>query len=181
LDNNKNIPVEESRPKDGLEGTKYTRYIVNDHGEIETSKIKPTWVIPHPDGKRLFVAGNGINRVYEIDLKSWSIVRSFPTGKGPYNIEISPDGKYLVATYKSEGYTGVWDLDKGEEVTKIKNTREVTHGVAISDDSKIAFVTVEGRKGEPGAVDIIDLESMKKVAAVDVGKQAGGVVFLKQE
>jgi YVTN family beta-propeller protein len=140
---------------------------------------KPTWVIPAPDGEKLYVTCNGADEVAEVDLESWSVTRTFKTGKGPYNVEVAPDGRMMVVTYKSEGQTGLWDLEKGEEVARVKNTRNVPHGIAITPDGKYAFVTVEGIGGEPGTVDIIDLHTKSLIGSVDVGKQAGGIAFWK--
>ncbi len=148
---------------------------------MKHSKVKPTWVIPHPQWNRVYVAGNGVDQVFEVDLSSWTVTNKFPTGKGPYNLEISPDGTKLVVTYKSEGTTGVWDLKTGKELAKISNSRKVSHGIAIAPDSKFAFVSVEGIGGEPGAVDVIDLNELTLVATAEVGKQAGGIAFWKIE
>jgi len=146
---------------------------------MKHSKVKPTWVIPHPVNDIVYVAGNGSNELLEIDTKKWEITHRMKTGKGPYNVEISPDGNKLVCTYKSEGSTAIWDLKTRKEIAKIQNTRKVSHGVAISTDSKYAFISVEGIGGDPGTVDIIDLETLKKVASTELGKQAGGIAFWK--
>lgn len=63
----------------------------------------------------------------------------------------------------------------------ISNNSTVPHGVVISPDSKYAFVTVEGVGGDPGLVDVIDLEKAKVVSSVNIGKQAGGIAFWKIE
>lgn len=146
---------------------------------MKHSVVKPTWVIPHPKEDRVYVAGNGTDQVLEVDLEQWKVTNKYPTGKGPYNVEISPDGEKMVVTYKSEGATGVWDLAAGKELAKISNSRKVSHGIAIAPDSKYAFVSVEGIGGEPGAVDVIDLENLSLVATAEVGKQAGGIAFWK--
>ncbi|TXE14772.1 YncE family protein [Algoriphagus aquimarinus] len=145
------------------------------------SAVKPTWAIPHPTNGKVYVAGNGSDEILEVDLEKWEITNRFKTGKAPYNCDVSPDGKYLVATYKGSGETGIWDLEKGEELPRVKNTRKVTHGVSISSDSKYAFISVEGIGGEPGTLDVIDIQKAKKVASVDMGKQAGGIIFWKME
>ena len=77
------------------------------------SKVKPTWVIPHPSNNKVYVAGNGVAQVLEVDLDKWEITRKFDGGKGPYNVEITPDGKLLVVTYKTDAQTGIWDIEKG--------------------------------------------------------------------
>ena len=140
---------------------------------------KPTWVYPHPNDDLLYVVNNGTDNVVEVDVKKWKVNRTFKTDKGPYNCEVSKDGKYMVVTYKSAAKTGVWDLKKGKEVAKFNNTRKVTHGVSISPDSRYAFVTVEGVGKEPGAVEIFDLKKLKPVAIAETGKQAGGIAFWK--
>lgn len=145
------------------------------------SPTKPTWAIPHPTEDKVYVAGNGSNEILEVDLNEWKITNRMPTGKAPYNVDISPDGQYLVATYKGAQETGVWNLKKGKEIARVKNTRKIPHGVSISSDSKYAFISVEGIGGEPGTMDVIELKSAKKVASADMGKQAGGIIFWKME
>ena len=85
---------------------------------------KPTWVYPHPNDDLLYVVNNGTDNVVEVDVKEWKVNRIFKTDKGPYNCEVSRDGKYMVVTYKSAAKTGVWDLKKGKEVAKFNNSRK---------------------------------------------------------
>jgi len=146
---------------------------------MKHSKTKPTWVIPHPIKNLLYIAGNGSDEIIEIDIDSWKILDRFKTGKGPYNVEITPDGKLLLATLKGEGRTGIWSLEDKSLIKVIDNSTNVSHGIAISTDSKYAFVSVEGIGGEPGKVDIIDLKKLELVSSVNVGKQAGGIAFWK--
>ncbi|EAZ81711.1 YncE family protein [Algoriphagus machipongonensis] len=145
------------------------------------SATKPTWAIPHPNNGKVYVAGNGSDEVLEVDLEKWEITDRFKTGKAPYNCDVTPDGRYLVVTYKGSGETGIWDLKKKKELPRVKNTRKVTHGVSISSDSKYAFISVEGIGGEPGTMDVIDIKNAEKVASVDMGKQAGGIIFWKMD
>jgi len=144
---------------------------------------KPTWVQPHPTKPVAYVAHNGADEVVEVNLDDWTVTRRFATGEGtnPYNLEVTPDGSTLVVTYKGSGETGIWDLEAGERTAVVANSRTVSHGVVISPDSRYAFVTAEGVGGEPGAVDVIDLGTNERVASVDVGQQAGGIAFWKQE
>ena len=142
---------------------------------------KPTWVYPHPNDKFVYVVNNGTDNVVEVDVDNWKITRTFNTEKGPYNCEVSDDGKFLVVTYKTAGKLGVWNLKTGKEVAKFKNSRKITHGVVISPDSRYAFVSVEGIGKEPGAVEVFDLVKLKSVALAEIGKQAGGIAFWKMD
>ncbi|MEE2713769.1 MAG: YncE family protein [Planctomycetota bacterium] len=147
--------------------------------EGHDSDVKPTWVHPHPKRPSVYCALNGAAQIAEVDLKTWRVVRRFKTAKGPYNLEITPDGKKLVVSYKTAGKVGIWDLDSGREVARLKSTRRVTHGVLITPDGRYGFVSSEGIGSEKGAVDVLDLTTNKKVASVDIGLQAGGIAFWK--
>ena len=159
-----------------------------DHGKMAVaenkmkhSSVKPTWVIPHPNKSLAYVAGNGSNEIIEINLNKWEVSKRIKIEKNPYNVEISPNGKFMVATLKGNGKTAIWDLNTGNLIKIIKNSTSVPHGVAISSDSKYAFVSVEGKGGEPGIVDVIDLNKLLLIDKVEVGKQAGGIAFWKKE
>ena len=87
----------------------------------------------------------------------------------------------MIGTIKSEGKTAIWSLEDKKLLREIKNTTSVSHGIAISSDSKYAFISLEGIGGEPGIVDVISLENYQLISSVEVGKQAGGIAFWKQE
>ncbi len=148
---------------------------------MKHSAFKPTWVSPHPSKNLVYVAGNGADEVLEISTDTWKPLRKFKTDKGPYNIDLSPDGKFMVVSYKTAAKTGIWNLETGKEVARLDNSQKVTHGVAISSDSKFAFVSVEGKNADPGMVDVIDLQTLKVVSTAYLGKQAGGIAFWKIE
>ena len=169
--------TEEAEPMEGMQGMEGMAGM----DMSSMAKVKPTWVHPSPDGRFVYVAANGGNQVLEVDLEKWEITRRFETAPGPYNLETTPDGRLLVVTYKSDGSTGVWNLETGEELARIRNSRKVSHGVTISSDSRYAFISVEGIGGEPGALDVIDLESLEVVSSVELGKQASGVSFWKMQ
>ena len=156
-------------------------HVMEMKNSMHMSDVKPTWVIHHPNKKTLYVAGNGSNEIIEIDSEKWKISKRIKTQKGPYNVEVSPNGKYLVATLKGEGSTAIWDLENNYKINVIRNSTTVSHGIAISNDSKYAFISVEGVGGEPGIVDVINLDDSKLISSVEVGKQAGGIAFWKTD
>ncbi len=141
----------------------------------------PTWAQPSADGHTVWVACNKSNELVEIDVASWTLKRRIPAGDGVYNLAASRDGRLVVGTNKRGQSVSVIDAASGREVKRIPTTRRVPSGVVISPDSRYAFVTQEGVGSEPGAVDIIDLRALERVATVDVGQQAGGIDFWKSE
>lgn len=141
----------------------------------------PTWVQPSPDGKAVWLALQGLDQVLEVDLESWSPRRRFATRRGPYNLDVSPDGRHLVVTEKTNHSVGFWDLETGTERASVPASARITHGVAITPDSRFAVVTVEEIGGEPGRVEMYDLETLEREAVVEIGKQASGLAFWKLE
>lgn len=141
----------------------------------------PTWAQPSPDGRSVFVACNKSDEILVVDRESWQLERKFPAGRAPYNLGITPDGSTLVASLKGAGEVQFFDAATGESKAVVSSTTTVTHGVAVSPDSRYAFVSVEGVGAEPGKVDVYELETFELVGSVGVGQQAGGIVFWKME
>jgi DNA-binding beta-propeller fold protein YncE len=150
-------------------------------GAMSEPTCSPTWVEPAPDNQTLYVACNKSDEILVIDRADWSLVRKFPTGRAPYNLGITPDGTVLVASLKSAGQVQFFDAATGESKAVVASTTTVTHGVAVTSDSRYAFVSVEGKGAEPGKVDVYDLQSFEMVGSVGVGQQAGGIIFWRMD
>ena len=150
-------------------------------GAMAPATCSPTWAQPGADGRKIYVACNKADEILEIDRDSWTVSRRFATGRGPYNLAVSPDGALLFATLKQGGGVQAWNLASGESVMQEKSSTTVTHGVVISPDSRYAFVSSEGVGAAPGKVDVYDLPARARVASVEVGQQAGGIAFWKME
>lgn len=135
----------------------------------------PTWAQPSHDGRRLWVACNKSDEIVEIDVERWALVRRIPAGPGVYNLAVTTDGKYLIATNKRGQSVSVFDARSGEELARVPTSRRITHGAAVTADNRYVFVSNEGVGSEKATVDVLDLGIMKIVATVEVGQQAGGV------
>jgi DNA-binding beta-propeller fold protein YncE len=70
----------------------------------------PTWAQPSVDGAVVYVACNKADEIVAISRQSWAVAGRFKTGRGPCNLAVSPDGKYVVATLKQGGAVQVFDL-----------------------------------------------------------------------
>ncbi len=143
------------------------------------SRCSPTWVQPAPSGEVLYVACNAGDVIHEVQTDEWKVARQFTTGRGPYNLAVTPDGRTLIATLKQGAAVEFFDLASGESRAVSRSTTTVTHGVEVTPDSRYAFVSVEGVGAEPGKVDIYDVATARLVASVAVGQQAGGIAFWK--
>jgi len=160
------MPLEVGNGHDGPDG--------HDAAQV----CSPTWVAPGK-GERadrfVYVACSGANEVVEVDVQAWAVTRRFATGRGPYNLDTSPDGRLVVATLKGGAAVTVIDLAAGEVLAELPTTREITHGVVVSPDSRYAFVTNESIGGLPGTLDVFDLAALERVSSVELRLQPGGV------
>jgi DNA-binding beta-propeller fold protein YncE len=145
------------------------------------NSCSPTWVQPSADDRSLFVTCNKADQILEVDRADWTLLRRIATGRGPYNVEVTPDGTLLLVTLKQGGQFQVLDAATGEVRATFDNSTTVAHGVVVTPDSRYAFVSSEGVGSAPGVVDIYDLHHLDRVATVAVGQQAGGIAFWKME
>ena len=105
-------------------------------------------------------------------------MRRIPAGEGIYNLAVTHDGTRVLATNKRGQSVSVFDAASGKELARIPTSKRVVHGVAVTADDRYAFVTNEGVGSEKSTVDVIDLVTLRRVASVEVGQQAGGVDVL---
>lgn len=141
----------------------------------------PTWAQPDPAGAFVYVACNRRREVLEIDARRWTLTRRFATGEGPYNVDVTPDGRLLLVTLKNrtEPATEIIELRSGRTLARVPSSTTLPHGIAITADGRFAFVSVEGRGAEPGRVDVIDLRTLQRVDSVAVGQQAAGIALAR--
>lgn len=148
---------------------------------MEPNSCSPTWAQPSVTGDKIYVACNKADQVIEVDFASWTITRRFATGRGPYNITTTPDGRLLLVTLKQGAGFEIFDLAEGRSLARLTSSTTVTHGVVASPDSRYAFVSNEGVGAAPGKVDVYDLQTLTRVGSVEVGLQTGGIAFWKME
>jgi DNA-binding beta-propeller fold protein YncE len=150
------------------------------HGDHSAQECSPTWAHPSPDGRSVFVACNRSHEVLEIDAEGWTLRRRIATGEAPYNLDVTPDGRLLIVTLKNRTApaTEVIELASGRSLARVPNSTTLPHGIAITPDSRWAFVSVEGVGSEPGRVDAIDLAALRRVATAEVGQQATGIAVM---
>ena len=141
----------------------------------------PTWAQPSANGNKIYVACNKADEIVEIDRETWAVSRRLPTGRGVYNLAVTPDGKLLVATLKQGSMIEIFDLASSKSLSRLKTSTTIAHGVTLTPDSRYAFVSSEGVGSAPGKVDIVDLQALAIAGTVDVGQQASGIAFWRMK
>jgi DNA-binding beta-propeller fold protein YncE len=139
----------------------------------------PTFVSLSADDKRLYVACNHGNTLQVIDAATFTLVKEIPTGTGAYNVEPSPDGRWVIVTNKKAQSVSLISADSLVEVARIPTTKKIPHGVAYSPDGRYAFISQESIGVDPGAVDVIDLATRAKIATAPVPLQPTGITLLR--
>jgi len=87
----------------------------------------------------------------------------------------------LIATNRRDQSVSILDTVSGGELARLPTHRKVVHGIAVTPDDHYAFISVEGIAADPGTVEVIDLQTLKTVATIDVAPQAGGIDFWKMQ
>lgn len=150
-------------------------------GAGASATCSPTWAQPSTNGAHIYVACNVSDEILEISRTEWRITRRWATGRGPYNLTVSPDGSRLVTTLRPGAGVQAIDLRAGTVTGAMPTSGPLAHGVVVSPDGRYAFVTVEDVGMTPGKVDVFALPALTRVATVEVGQQAGGIAFWKME
>lgn len=147
---------------------------------MEDAVCSPTWAEPGSGAladQVVYVACNRNDEILEIDAGDWTVRRRFSTGTAPYNLDVTADGLFLVATLKGEQAVAVISLESGEELARLATTQPITHGVVTSPDGRYAFVSNEAIGATPGTLDIFNLSALERVASVELRYQPGGIDF----
>ena len=136
-----------------------------------------TYVSVSPDDSLLYLACNHSSELQVRSARTLELVRRLPTGTGAYNVEPSPDGRWVVVTNKKNQSVSIFDTRTWTEAARVPTTKRIPHGVAFSPDGKYVYVTQESVGADPGAIDAIDLASLRTVATMAIPLQPTAVTI----
>lgn len=145
-----------------------------------------------PDGQYLYVTnyamyGKGFNReghdtcspasrydssfLYRINLTTYEIDAVYPVGTVPKVVEVTPDNKYLlVSNWCSYDLTVISVAT--QKTVKTLNIGRYPRGIAISNDSKTAYVAEMGGN----RIHVINLEDFKR-SYIPIGSNPRAIVL----
>lgn len=107
--------------------------------------VIPFGLAVSPDQKRLYVAESGVNAIGVVDIPSLKVVGHIPSGWFPAKIEITPDGKTLVASNAKgfgSGPNGGKKFREGKEGSYIGNLMKGSVSVMdIPTDTQLEGLT----------------------------------------
>jgi YVTN family beta-propeller protein len=117
---------------------------------------------PRGGAATAFVTAEDDDAVVAVDLASGRIVRRIPVADGPHNIDVSWNGRFVVATSPPAGRVTLisgWSL----RVLHVFSGFGSPHDVELSDSGRYAYVTDEGR-GEVAVLDLVTRRIVRRVA-----------------
>lgn len=138
----------------------------------------PTFVSVSPDDRVLYVACNKSGTLQVWDAATLTRLAEIPMGAGAYNVEPSPDGRWVIVTNKKAQSLSLVDARTRAEVARLATTKKIVHGVAYSPDGRYAFISQESIGADPGAVDMLDLATHRIVTSIAVPAQPTGIAIL---
>jgi YVTN family beta-propeller protein len=138
-----------------------------------------TFVSVSPDDRSVYIACSHSGELQVRNAATLELVKRVPVGAGAYNVEPSPDGKLVLVTNKKAQSVSVVNASSLVEVARIETSKKLPHGIAFSPDGRYAFISCESVGTDPGAVDAIDLQTMKRVASLDIPLQPTGIAVRK--
>jgi DNA-binding beta-propeller fold protein YncE len=140
----------------------------------------PSWVEPGRGAFAgfVYVACSARDEILEIDAQQWRVTRRFADVPHPYALDTDPAGTLLLATLRADSAVAVIDLATGAARARLQTSQASPHSIAITPDGRYAFVTSEGVGMTRGAVDVLDLRTLRRVESIAVGYGPGGVAVL---
>jgi YVTN family beta-propeller protein len=135
----------------------------------------PAGVVMLPDDKRLLVALTGEDGIVVVDPKDGAVKGNLQTGKGAHNFWPKGDGRHYFLSNRVEGTVSLIDTRDGLKVVGSVRVPGGPDCMDITPDGKELWVTQRFLR----RVAVVDVEQMKVVASIPVGKSPHGVFMLK--
>jgi YVTN family beta-propeller protein len=135
----------------------------------------PAGVVMLPDDQRLLVALTGEDGIVIVDPKDGAMKGNLQTGKGAHNFWPKGDGRHYFLSNRVEGTVSL--IDTKDDLRVVGSVR-VPGGpdcMDITPDGKELWVTQRFLR----RVAVIDVDRMKVVASIPVGKSPHGVFMLQ--
>lgn len=100
--------------------------------------LSPTGMAVSPDGRRLFVAASGADRLLEVDLSKGQIARSVEIPGRPHGVAVSASGRYLAVTSRDGDEVHVLDTDRLATLKTVAAAEPL--GVVLASDGAVLYV-----------------------------------------
>jgi len=118
-------------------------------------------------------AGDTPSYVYRVDTATLAVDQAIRVGLVPKYVAVSPDGKYVLVTDWCSWDLQIIDAAQAKVVATLPMNGEYPRGIAVSPDSKTAYVAIMGGDN----VVKVDLTSLTVTGSFTVGSNPRHVVM----
>jgi len=137
---------------------------------VEAPKGTGPWMLTAaPDGK-IWVQDGDANTNSVLDPVSLDVIKRFPTGKTPYIVTFSPDGRYGYITHGADTIVQVVDTKTYEDVKRIQVGTNPTH-VGVHPNGKFIYAILS----KEASVAVIDTSAWSVTTRIPLGTNPNGI------
>lgn len=126
------------------------------------------------DDRQLYVA---CHRRAEIRVmptdRLGTFTHAIPVGEGPYLIKVDPGGERLYVPNRNSQSFSVIDLASHAVIATKASSATHPHTFTFGPDGAV-FLSMESHAVVPGAIDVIEAETLETIRSIPVGLQATG-------
>ncbi|MGE0243397.1 MAG: YncE family protein, partial [Nitrososphaeraceae archaeon] len=149
-----------------------------DFKKMTVIKEVPVGKVPHNivfstdyNNKKLaYITLQGDDKVITMNMTSFDKIGEIIVSKGPHNLDITPDGKYLFVANAGSSDIAVLDIANKQVIKKIPVSTG-HHGIDVSPNGKMVYVSGIGSD----KVNVIDPIKLELVKQIDVGNGPHGI------
>lgn len=147
--------------------------------DAETGKILRTWttgqetshmLVPTPDEAKLYVANIRSGSVTVIERAS-NTVKTLVTGAGAEGIDISPDGREVWVTNRSDNTISIIDVASDSVVASLPSVDQMPIRAKFTPDGKRLLVS----NARSNSLSIFDVAKRKRTSRIKVGAVPVGI------
>lgn len=126
-----------------------------------------------PDGRWVYVSGDGSSTLDVIDTATDRVARSIEVGKAPHGVALTPGGGLLLVAINGEDRIAFVDTATQAVIATVGVPKP--HTIAIRPDGKVAYVASQ----EPGhfALVVVDLAARAVVRTIAIDKPPRDLEF----
>jgi len=127
--------------------------------------VSPEGMTVTPDGRSLYVAGYGVNKLLEVDLQTGRLARSVEIPGGPHGVDISADGRRIAVSSRYSNEVRILDAASLDILETLAAAGPL--GVALSADGSRIYLANAGSDG----LLITDVGSMEQAVHFAAGNE----------
>lgn len=146
--------------------------VMDEHGKTHPHTL-PLMAGMTLDGKFAYAATSNEGTFYVFNVDEKKLVKSFPIGKGPIQVGLSPDGKYVVVPLTYDSAAAIISTETWELVKKIPNVGLGAHGVAFGPSTGGGYYAYISNKFTTW-VTVINMEQLEVAGYIPLPPTAWG-------